>query len=68
MLRLHPAISDRPRPLLLGPSNVGSNVWTESRDTVASPTIDDPAPETIKQIVEDHHDRHARTISFMKVS
>jgi hypothetical protein len=62
MLTFQPAFAFWPRPRFLGISSQGLTAWIPHRNTVADEKVEQSGPETIKRIVEDHHDRHARTI------
>jgi hypothetical protein len=66
MLTFQPAFSFWPRPQFLGSSNDGFTAWIERRATIGDQNVEQSGSHTIKRIVEDHHDRHARTIFFSR--
>jgi hypothetical protein len=57
-----PSFSFWPPPAFLGGSSEGLTAWIGRRDAAEDQKLEQQRLEHVRQIVEDHHDRHARTI------
>jgi hypothetical protein len=62
MLPFQPSFSFWPRPQFLGESSSGFASWIARRDAAPNLEGTQQRARSIKGIVEDHHDRHSRTL------
>jgi hypothetical protein len=63
MPRFQPSFALWPRPQFLGESRDGFAAWILRRHRTPGHTCATAAVASITQMIEDHHDRGARTIS-----
>ena len=57
-----PAFAFWPPPQFLGDSPDGLTAWMAQRDAIEDPAREHLRVDVVKQIIDAHHDRHARTI------
>jgi hypothetical protein len=57
-----PAFSFWPPPQFLGDSPGGLTAWMARRDAIEHQRLEQLRVDVVKQIIDVHHDRHARTI------
>jgi hypothetical protein len=62
MPRFQPSFSFWPRPQFLGGSKDGLEAWLIERDAVVADPDNQLREDTIRQIIDEHHDRNSRTI------
>jgi hypothetical protein len=62
MPRFQPSFSFWPRPQFLGGAKGGLEAWMTRRDEEMEETHDKARTDTIKQIIDEYHDRNGRTI------
>ena len=62
MVKFRPSFSFWPPPQFLGESKGGLTAWLTRRDANIDPKVEQLRIDQIREIVEEHHDRHARTI------
>ena len=62
MRMFEPAFAFWPKPQFLGDSPNGLSAWIVRRDTVEDRRLEQLRTDVVKQIIDAHHDRHARII------